>query len=278
LFKQCHDLRDPHHRAAYAALIAEDPYPVMLAYHGTTSICLGNVLQGLTRIGEAESEARRVSHLHSLVFVLLFVAGSEWLAGSPHEAQRISEGIIALANEHGFSLMSAWGAVNRGWSVAALGQADEGLALLMTGLSMMRAAGAINRTPWVLLLLSDCYRRIGRYVDGLSCIKEAQEIIETTDERRDEAELHRLRGDLLNSTGDRAAAELSYHHALAVAERQSAKLFKLRAATSLARFWRDQGRRREAHDLLAPVYGWFTEGLDTPILQEAKTLLETLAA
>jgi predicted ATPase len=102
-------------------------------------------------------------------------------------------------------------------------------------------------------------------------------MIETTEERYHEAELHRLRGELLNATGDTSAAERSHHQALAVAQRQSAKVFELRAATSLARLWRDQGKRTEARDLLAPVYAWFTEGFDTPVLQDAKALLDQVA-
>ena len=85
------------------------------------------------------------------------------------------------------------------------------------------------------------------------------------------------RGDLLNATGDRATAEQNYHQALVVARRQSARAFELRAATSLARLWRDQGKRTEARDLLAPIYGWFTKGFDTPVLQDAKALLDQLA-
>jgi predicted ATPase len=130
----------------------------------------------------------------------------------------------------------------------------------------------------MLTSVAEAYARLGQPVVGLNCLTEAVQIIEATDERRDEAELHRVRGDLLNATGDQAAAEQSYHQALAIARRQSAKLFELRAATSLARLWRDQGKRTEAHDLLAPVYGWFTEGFDTPVLKEAKSLLEQLTA
>jgi len=88
--------------------------------------------------------------------------------------------------------------------------------------------------------------------------------------------LHRLRGELLNATADQSAAEQSYNQALVVAQRQSAKLFELRAATSLARLWRDQGKRTEARNLLAPIYGWFTEGFDTPVLRDAKALLDEL--
>ena len=100
--------------------------------------------------------------------------------------------------------------------------------------------------------------------------------MEKTDERFSEAELHRVRGELLAATGDQAAAEQSYEKALAVAKRQSARIFELRAAMSLARLWRDQGKRGAASDLLAPIYNWFTEGLDTPVLQGAKALLESL--
>ena len=104
------------------------------------------------------------------------------------------------------------------------------------------------------------------------------QIIKTTDERFVEAVLYRVRRELFNATGNQTAAEQSYHQALAVAARQSAKLFELGAATSLARLWRDQGKRTEARDLLAPIYEWFTEGFDTPVLKEAKALLEHLAA
>jgi predicted ATPase len=106
---------------------------------------------------------------------------------------------------------------------------------------------------------------------------EAAQMIEITDERVYEAELlYRVPGDLLNTAGDRSGAEQHYCQAIAVAERQGAKLFQLRASTSLARLWRNQGRGAEAHDLLGPIYGWFTEGFDAPVLKEAKTLLDEL--
>jgi predicted ATPase len=113
-------------------------------------------------------------------------------------------------------------------------------------------------------------------LQGLNHLAEAAEIIETKEERALEVELHRLRGNLLRATGDRSAAEQSYHQALAIAKRQSAKLWELRAAASLARLWCDQGKRTAARDLLAPVYCWFTEGFDTPVLQDAKALLDQL--
>src|SRR5215475_16177948 len=118
---------------------------------------------------------------------------------------------------------------------------------------------------------------MGDLQEGQNCLAEAAQLIETTHERSSEVELHRLRGDMMNARGDQAAAEQNYHLALAVAERQSAKTFGLRAATSLARLWRDQGKCAEALDLLALGYGWFTEGFDMPLLRDAKALLKELA-
>jgi predicted ATPase len=114
----------------------------------------------------------------------------------------------------------------------------------------------------------------GQPDEGVKRLSEAAEMIERTQERWPEAETHRVRGALLLSMDDHAAAEESYHQALAVARRQSAKFWELRAATSLAHLWRNQGKRTEARDLLVPIYGWFTEGFDTLVLKEAKTLLD----
>jgi predicted ATPase len=157
------------------------------------------------------------------------------------------------------------------------GQAQEGLTLLTQGLTAVLATGCVIGTPHVLMMIAEAHAMLGEPVEGLNCLAEAAQIIETTEERVNEAELYRLRGDLLNATGDPSTAESNYYQALAVARRQSAKLFELRASVSLARLWYKQGKRAEAGDLLAPIYGWFTEGFDTPALEEAKTLPEELA-
>jgi predicted ATPase len=279
LLERCHGLSDPAHRAIYAAVTTVDPHVLMLVFLAWTLTYLGYIDQRCSRINEALTEARQLGHAYTLGFVLSGAAFIESdVTGSPHEEQRYAEEMLDLANEHGFPFWLAWGHVHRGWSLTALGQAQEGLTLIANGLAMYRATGAVQFTPWILMRLAEAHARLGQQIEGLNCLTEAAQIIEATDERHDEAELHRLRGDLLNAAGDRPAAEQSYHQALAVAERQSAKLFELQAATSLARFWRDQGKRTEARDLLAPVYGWFTEGFDTPVLQEAKALIDQLFA
>ena len=128
------------------------------------------------------------------------------------------------------------------------------------------------------MVLAQVYGKAEQPGEGLDRLGEAAKLVEATQERWAEAEMHRLRGALLLSMSKPAEAENSYRKALSVAQRQSAKLWELRAATSLARLWRDQGKRTEARDILAPIYGWFTEGFDTPDLKEAKALLGELAA
>jgi predicted ATPase len=148
----------------------------------------------------------------------------------------------------------------------------------MQGQAELQRAGSIAFTPMVFTWFAEAYALLGEPAEERNCLAAAARIVEATDERVSEAEcLHRLPGDLLNAAGDRLGAEQRYRQAIAVAERQSAKLFQLRASTSLARLWRDQGRHVEAHDLLAPIYGWFTEGFDAPDLKEAEALLDELA-
>jgi len=205
------------------------------------------------------------------------VCAVEAAAGLPHDARRHAEELVALSNEHGFPLWLGLGLLQHGRSLTALGQAQDGLAMLARGLSVLRGAGAVVHTPRALCFLAEAHAKVGHLQEGQNCLVEAAQLIETTHERSGEVELHRLRGDLMNARGDQAAAEQNYYRALAVAERQNAKTFGLRAATSLVGLWRDQGKRAEARDLLALGYGWFTEGFDTPVLRDAKALLEELA-
>jgi predicted ATPase len=144
-------------------------------------------------------------------------------------------------------------------------------------LANFRATGAVTTVPFFLTMLAGALGNAGRPTEGLKQLNEAVQQIEATEERWSEADVHRVRGELLIAVGDAVVAEKSLYQAIGVARRQSAKLFELRAATSLARLWRDQGKCTEGYHLLAPVYGWFTEGFDTLDLKEAKALLDELA-
>ena len=225
-------------------------------------------------MAEALSEARRLGHLYTLAQVLIFASWIDWLTGSP---DMHTEEVLALSTEHGFRYYLGWALALRGRSLTVLGQAGEGLALLMQGLGELRATGGVTNTPLLFTWLAGAYALLGQTVEERNYIAEAARFVEATGERVSEAELlHRVQGDLLIAAGDQSGAEQKYRQAIAVAERQSAKLFQLRASTSLARLWRNQGKRREARDLLAPVYNWFTEGYDAPDLRDAKALLNEL--
>jgi class 3 adenylate cyclase/predicted ATPase len=276
LFERCRDMSDRVYRARYAALTGEDKYVSMLMHFALTLTCLGHIDQGRMRMNEALLESQRLQHPYTLAFVLAFACWVKKAVDSPHEAQWYAEQTVALCDEHGFPIWLAIGLTVRGWSLAALGQASEGLAQVTKGLSAYRATGAVLSTPFTLTMLAEVYAKIGQPAEGLNCLDKAAQIIETTGERYSDSEMYRLRGDLSNNTADEATAEQNYHQALAAARRQHAKLWELRAAASLARLWRDQGKQTEARDLLAPIYGWFTEGFDTPVLQDAKSLLEQL--
>jgi predicted ATPase len=192
-----------------------------------------------------------------------------------------------LAVEQGFAEELAWGTLLWGWALAEQGQIAEGMAQMRQGLAAYRATGSEVTRPYWLALLAEAYGKIGQRAEGLTLLAEALAAAHRTGERWCEAELYRLKGELtLQSTlqgttstvqSPKAEAEGYFQKAIDIARRQQAKSLELRAAMSLSRLWQQQGKRDEARELLAPVYGWFTEGFDTADLQEARTLLAELA-
>ncbi|MFL5284016.1 MAG: AAA family ATPase [Rhodopila sp.] len=270
ILERCMDIANPAHRGG----LAIDPYAVMLTYLALTLTCLGYIDQARSRMDEALFEARRLGHAHTTAHVLGFANRINWLTCSP--MVHIEE-VLVLSTEHRFPYYFGLALAFRGRSLVALGQTHEGLASLTQGLAELRASGGIASTPMLFTWLAEAYAMLGQRAEELNCLAEAVRIVETTDERVFEAELlYRVPGNLLYAAGDWSGAEQYYRQAIAVAERQSAKLLQLRASTSLARLWRDQGKRAEARNLLAPVYSWFTEGFDAPVLKEAKALLDDL--
>jgi predicted ATPase len=195
-----------------------------------------------------------------------------------HEVGQHADEVSDLANEHGFPLWSASAMFYRGLWLTADGQANEGVTLMLRARDQNCAMGQVLFSPYSLTCIAEGYGKLGQAAEGLRILRDAEQLIETTDERHHEAEVNRLQGDLLRMVDDHPAAERSYHRALGVAIRQNARTHELRAATSMARLWRDQGKQKEARELLAPVCGWFTEGFDTLHLEEANKLLEQLAS
>jgi predicted ATPase len=186
--------------------------------------------------------------------------------------------LVAMTTEQGFPHWGAQGTITFGWGKVKNGDVAEGISLLRSGLSAWRATGAETWMPYHIALLARAYEIAGEIEQALTLLDRALQIVEKTGERWLAAELNRHQGQLLLRQGHSETAEELYRKALGIAEEQGAKFWELRATASLARLRRDQGRCAEARDLLAPVYGWFTEGLDTPDLKEAKALLDELDA
>jgi tetratricopeptide (TPR) repeat protein len=273
LLERYRDLAEPTDR--FIGGLSFDPQTATSAYLALTLTCLGYIDQARSRKDEALSKAHRLNHVHTLAHELCLQHYFDWLTCSP---MLHTEELLALSAEHGFPYFLGWGLIFRGRSLITLGQAREGLALLIQGLAHVRATGAILYKPMLLTWLSEAHAILGRFLEAQKYLAETAQFVETTEERAYAAELlHRVPGDLLNAAGDLPAAEQHYRQAIVVAERQSARLFQLRASVSLARLWRDQGNRAKARDLLGPIYNWFNEGFDAPDLKEAKALLDELA-
>jgi predicted ATPase len=197
-------------------------------------------------------------------------------AGAEAMLQSADE-VLSISIEQGFALWLAFGNVMRGWSLAVLGQADEGVNLLLNGLAGCGETGCGIVVPFWLAVAGEAYGRTGQSEQALKQLAQAEDMIERTNEDWPKAEVHRLRGTLLLEMQDTRAAEASLYRALEVARQQRAKFWELRAALALARLWRDQDRRHEARELLAPVYSLFSEGFDVPDVRDAQKLLGELA-
>jgi predicted ATPase len=198
--------------------------------------------------------------------------------------QACAAATIALTAEHGFLFWRRDGKIWQGWALAMQGQSAEGIAQMQQELAARRSMGVRVWVPTCLGLLAEVYGGVGQAAKGSCLLAEAHREVAETHERFYAAELYRLQGELLlaqvgtKAQGTRCAeAEACFQQALAVASHQQAKALELRAAMSLARLWQRQGKRIEARQVLAPVYSWFTEGLDTADLQEARALLQELA-
>jgi predicted ATPase len=191
-----------------------------------------------------------------------------------------AEAAVAFATEQGFPFWAAVGTIMCGWALAMQGQGEAGLAQVRQGIGAYRATGAARLVPYFCTLLAEVSAHLGHIEDGLQALAEAHSLVEQQEERWWQAEIARLRGVLLlRQTGTsqaEAEAEAWLQRALDVTRRQGAKSLELRAAMSLSRLWQQQGKRGEAHALLAPIYGWFAEGFDTADLQEAKAMLQAL--
>jgi class 3 adenylate cyclase/predicted ATPase len=277
-FAQSIALYAPQQHRAAAFLYGDDSGVVCHSFAALPLWIRGYPAQGLARSQEAVTLVQQSAHTFSRGFVLTFTTVFHQLRRELPATQERAEATISLATEQGFPLWGAVGSVLRGWTLAQRGAGQEGVAQMHQGLQAHRGTGAAILRPYFLALLADVHGTLGAQEAGLMVLAEALTLAETTGERWYEPELYRLKGVLLlqQSSDNCMVAESCFHHALESARSQQAKSWELRAATSLARLWQRQDKRQEAHDLLAPVYHWFTEGFDTADLKDAKVLLHEL--
>ena len=222
--------------------------------------------------------AREFGHAHTLAYTLWHTAAVGIFARDVARVERLADESAAISARHGLPFWFAFSEICLGWAVARRGRASEGIVRMRAGLAAAMATGARIFEPLHLGLIAEGLALDGRTKEGLALLDEALSRAADTGEAATEAELRRLQGELLQrlGTANADAAEAAFAQAVGEARRQGSRGYELRAATSLARLWQDQGRRAEARDLLAPLYAWFTEGFDTADLKEAKELLDEL--
>jgi class 3 adenylate cyclase/predicted ATPase len=269
----------PEQSRAPAFRLGLDPGMGCRLYAALTLWLLGYPAQALAHLHEALTLAHTLAHPYSLAAARVQAATVSQFRRDVPAVHEHAEAAVALATAQGFPYWAAWGTSLRGWALALQGQGEAGLAQVRQGIAAWRATGAALYIPYFCTLLADVADRLGHTEDGLQALAEAHTLVEQHEERHWEAEIARLRGVLLlrQPGTPQAEAEACFQRALDVARRQEAKSLELRAAMSLSRLWQQHGKRAEAYELLAPIYGWFTEGFDTADLQEAKALLQELS-
>jgi predicted ATPase len=292
----------PHYEQIAALYNEEQHRPLTFQYGGDPGSAglsvgarvlwlLGYVEQAGRWSERAVMLAREAAHAYTLAFAL---AHSSWFHHFRREcavAQEQAEEVIAIATKQGLGLMLVWGTILRGWALAQQGQGDAGIAQLRQGLAAAQAAETEAYRTYHVTLLAEAYQAAGEPETGLRVLAEALALVEQTEERFWEAEIYRLKGELLltlESAGrSRSAVEAMQEvespegcliKAIEIARRQEGKSLELRATVSLARLWQQQGKKDQARRMLADIYGWFTEGFDTVDLQQANALLQELSA
>jgi predicted ATPase len=277
-------LYDPQRHRSHAFLYGSDPAVGCLSYAALVLWFLGYPDQALKRSHEALTLAQELSHPPGLVLPLVTAAFLHQSGREGQATREQGEALIALSSEQEAAFLLAIGTILRGWALAEEEQEDEGIVQMRQGLAAHRATGAETLRPYFLALLADAYGKGGRAEEGLAVLAEALAHVDKTGERFYEAELYRLKGMLtlqsqVSSPKSKVEkeAEECFLKAIEIARRQQAKSLELRAVMSLSRLWQQQGKKEEARQLLAEIYGWFTEGFDTKDLQEAKALLNELS-
>ena len=271
---------DPTEHGPLTTRSGRDVGVTLLSFRSSCVWQLGYTAASRSDAELAVKNARETGHATTLMYALFHEVVDHIHSGNYVAAHTQVDELIALADERGALFWKAFGTAVRGWIFTETGKASDAVRAITSGITSLRSTGAILYEPWHLWYLAMAYAELGQPDDARRCIDGAIDRVERSNEKWCEAEVHRIAGEiaLKSPAPDTEKAQKYFERALTVARQQQAKSWELRAATSMARLWRDQGKRDQALDLLAPVYGWFTEGFDTLDLKEAKAVLEELHA
>jgi predicted ATPase len=271
-------LYDPAAHRPLATRFGQDIGVAILSFRPLAQWILGYPETALAEAARPFSAAREMDHAPTLIFALACTTFTHIFCREYATANAQLDECIALTEEKGAVPMKMLATSERGWVLALIGKTSAAVETISAGLNGYRSTGATAWTTAWLSHLALANAQLGKFEDAWRCISEAMSVAEATKERWFEAEINRIAGEIVQLSPERNAtkADEYFERALAVARKQGAKSWELRAATSMARLWRDKGKPQQAHELLAPVYGWFTDGFDTLDLKEA-ALLEELA-
>jgi class 3 adenylate cyclase/predicted ATPase len=274
------ELYDPAEHRPLATRFSVDSKVSVLSFRSLALWILGYPDAALTDTEQAVKDAREIGQAASLMYALTVASLTHVCCGNYTAANAVADELIALAEEKGTLFWRASGMLHKGCVLAQTGKVLDAAQMITSGIIGWRSTGSTLWMPYFLSCLAMAYAGIGNFDEAWCSIGEARTSIDTNKETWFEAEVNRIAGKVALSSPERdtANARAYFERALSVARAQRAKSWELRVAMSMARLWRDQGKRGEARDLLAPVYGWFTEGFDTLDLKEAKALLDELAA
>jgi predicted ATPase len=268
---------NPEQHSSLAFIYGSDLGVYALGWIAWTLLFLGYPDKALKRSKEAIALAQKLDHPFSLTYALNVTGNTvNRLLHEVRVSREYSKEVMRLSREKGFVFYQGLALFDQGWMQVEEGQVKEGIAQMQQGLAVLKATGTEAYQTFCLSFLADAYRKDDKVDEGLKVLTEALAIVEKSDERFFELELHRLRGELL-LIQDEAQAEACFRQAIEIARRQNAKFFELRIVMSLSRLLQKQGKLKEAQKLLSEIYCWFTEGFDTPFLKEAKALLEELS-
>ena len=267
----------PARRPELAVRYAADPYVLSAYFLAHSLLGLGYPDSARPHAANALARARELGHVLTMAHALHHDCLFHLLARDAVVVRQQADALVGIADEHGLPFWQALGRIFRGRALVDAGQAGRGRDELQTGLAAYRATEGTLYLPYALTLWADVCRTLGDLEEGLDAVAEANRVIEATGIRGFEAHAHRIEGELHHANGDPDAAADCLQRAMATARRQQARLSELRAAVSLANLWRERGKRDEAYDLVAPLYGCFSEGLQSADLRAAATLLDQLA-